>query len=718
MDADTHPLKVLLQLYLANDASAAANLPYILGQLTEDYFLPSPHLTKWITRINSLLLSKEACGRWAGLCLAYQTSEYTKSAMMENAQGWLAVALPLLSKNESIPVQKASVRLLCKIFSGAMDIPEFQRQISIPNVPKMTNAMISLAEKSVDTAFNVFIFTTLSKLVSLYPTVHRASSSALSSLALSYLNGNALSRTNAALIAAASKFYVVLHLTGGKVGAANLWRKSVAETVSFCWDAFFALRTTFPSEVVGKQLNTGDDSSPINVSLNLDRLGCCVVVLRDFLSAATHRPVHLPLGSLVKLSMTLLTCSRENQIEGHVDPSIRALEVLAVPEIWKSGCDILEYLASCARHLLTPNLTKFVTCLTIHLEQKPKGTLRLACLRALRSLVLDCHPLDSGFAVDRLTKVILPLISSVLLDVQPTKFNDQSNDQSSHKKRGKKRGRSYEGDEILRNSRKVVCQTAEDSQSLWIALEVFRCILQNHNLSGPLQSISIRTLIAVHMTLPRLPQFTSNDFSFHARLCHIVQSIIMDIGTGTTSSFSDCLGLIIGVGCEEEMQHHLDLLLHPRVPPLVRSLPHVQSLALSYDEESQEEANIRRRLGLTTMKNLAELSEQDVPKHNPKPSANSPVLEKAQSLPVVTPNPAVASRIRFRENVNEAAQIDLDRPIENTHGGQDALVTSSGKIPTCLGTAGTDRNTVSMPREEEEEMPSIDMASDTDDSEI
>lgn len=47
------------------------------------------------------------------------------------------------------------------------------------------------------------------------------------------------------------------------------------------------------------------------------------------------------------------------------------------------------------------------------------------------------------------------------------------------------------------------------------------------------------------------------------------------------------------------MQHEVDLLLHPRVPPLVRSLPHVETLSLFPAEEGQEERDARQLLGLS-----------------------------------------------------------------------------------------------------------------------
>lgn len=93
----SHPLKVLLQLQLATDSSAVLNLPYTLASLTQDCLLPSSHLPKWTIRINSLLHSKDTGARWSGLCLAHQTSVLSRSVMIDSAQSWLGVALPMLS---------------------------------------------------------------------------------------------------------------------------------------------------------------------------------------------------------------------------------------------------------------------------------------------------------------------------------------------------------------------------------------------------------------------------------------------------------------------------------------------------------------------------------------------------------------------------------------------------------------------------------------------
>jgi hypothetical protein len=47
------------------------------------------------------------------------------------------------------------------------------------------------------------------------------------------------------VVQATSRLYAVLSVTGGKVGAAGLWRKSVDEILSIGWASLQALRTTF-----------------------------------------------------------------------------------------------------------------------------------------------------------------------------------------------------------------------------------------------------------------------------------------------------------------------------------------------------------------------------------------------------------------------------------------------------------------------------------------
>lgn len=92
-----HPLEAILQLQVGSDQAAVSNLPYISSTLTSTHFQPSPHLQKWIARVNSLIHAKLAGARWAGLCLALITSVLSKGVMIEASQNWIACSIPLLS---------------------------------------------------------------------------------------------------------------------------------------------------------------------------------------------------------------------------------------------------------------------------------------------------------------------------------------------------------------------------------------------------------------------------------------------------------------------------------------------------------------------------------------------------------------------------------------------------------------------------------------------
>ena len=90
-------LKTLLQLQLASDTAAVLHLPYILSCLSPASFHESEYTSRWTSRISSLLYSKDPAARWAGLCIAQRTAVSSRTLMLESAQSWVTIALPLLS---------------------------------------------------------------------------------------------------------------------------------------------------------------------------------------------------------------------------------------------------------------------------------------------------------------------------------------------------------------------------------------------------------------------------------------------------------------------------------------------------------------------------------------------------------------------------------------------------------------------------------------------
>jgi hypothetical protein len=106
-----HPLKTFLHIQLASDNAAVLNLPHVIRFLSAQHLQPSPHLQKWMTRINALIHSKEPGACWAGLTIACQTSLLSRQVMLESARSWVSAALPLFSVRVSSHTLFSSVSL-------------------------------------------------------------------------------------------------------------------------------------------------------------------------------------------------------------------------------------------------------------------------------------------------------------------------------------------------------------------------------------------------------------------------------------------------------------------------------------------------------------------------------------------------------------------------------------------------------------------------------
>lgn len=131
----------------------------------------------------------------------------------------------------------------------------------------------------------ILVLDTLAHMVSLYPSLCRPLQTALSNVALSHLNGSAPNPTPVAMVEASSRLYSVLPLTGGKVGAAALWRKSLDDTVAFAWGAFLQLRTTYPNQGMFVNISI---SQRVRCSKSSSS-PCCLRQARFFDGGSSHR---------------------------------------------------------------------------------------------------------------------------------------------------------------------------------------------------------------------------------------------------------------------------------------------------------------------------------------------------------------------------------------------------------------------------------------------
>ncbi|KXN89565.1 Proline-, glutamic acid- and leucine-rich protein 1 [Leucoagaricus sp. SymC.cos] len=556
--------------------------------------------------------------------------------MLENGQVWVGVALPLLSKNNPTVVLKAAIRLMKTIFARSHEISEFRRQVATPNIPKLLVALIPLVEQNGDVELKVVAMSTLTSLIPLYPTLHKPAYPALSNLALRFLDGHPHTPVSSEVLHAASRLYSVIHVTGGKVGASSLWRKTLDETLTFGMNAFWSLRTTFIGQAPTKVSIPPNEDPVTFVPLQLDRLKCTITILDDLLGATLYRPVQVPVGTIIRFALQLLRAPDNAKRDGFVDQATHVLELSVVPNIQTFGCALIVSLSERVHRHLNPHLTRIFTTLAIQVEQQSRADGRYALLHVLETLLRHYPSSHSPLIATRLMKAVLPPTSLVLGTIENSPDAGTNGSVPTKGKKGKKKAQIYEGDELFSSLRATIYPTDVEGKISLTALKVIRLLLRDPHLSDTMRSISVRVLIALLFAIPRIPPaILSPDPTLHQAILNKLHDISAEIASGTSSILSKSLPLIVAAltrsGCDES-QMRLDLLLHPRLPPLMRSMPLAESLALIFSEESDEEATQRKSLGLYTDEDEIQYS-VDVEMVN----TTGPAAQPAKTTPVAPP---------------------------------------------------------------------------------
>lgn len=175
-------------------------------------------------------------------------------------------------------------------------------------------------------------------------------------------------------------------------------------------------------------------------------------------------------------------------------------------------------------------------------------------------------------------------------------------------------------------------------------------------------------------------------------------------------------------------------MLHPRVPPLVCSLPHVESLSLFPAEESQEEAEARDTLGLTytralphpaqssSVQDVVMVEETSVPlamtKHTETPTIQTQTFAGPVPLPPKVPRspveqPGIRKSIPQAPVVDSAPSTRLPEPEPEPAPGQNAAPINN-TVQSLAPLLHPISTITSKDEDSDEEMPAINLDSDTD----
>ena len=168
----------------------------------------------------------------------------------------------------------------------------------------------------------------------------------------------------------------------------------------------------------------------------------------------------------------------------------------------------------------------------------------------------------------------------------------------------------------------------------------------------------------------------------------------------------------------------MDILLHPRLPPLVRPLPPMENISLFRVEESEMERELRTMLGLATPEDPEPTKPSQSPPQSSSevPENSAQVMETTSLVPSLDPStpPTQLSNDMQVEQTKfppDTAQPEDPTPVRDATPALNptpSTVELGGRLPLVpepspwspIGFAGDE--------EEEEEIPSINMDSDSD----
>ncbi|KAG9317497.1 rRNA processing/ribosome biogenesis-domain-containing protein [Chiua virens] len=739
-----HQLETLLH-FLVTDASSVAHLPYLLDHLSPACLSPSPHLQKWVTRLTSLMHSKDTAARWAAICIAYRMSFLSKSLLVDNAQSWVGIVFPCLSKPEPIPILRVSMRYLNLVLCAAEHNLEFQRQVAIPMVPKVSLALLTIAEKHNDRDIKTSSIRMLAQLIPLYPSLHKALGQRLSALCHQIFSGSV--RATDTLVDATANLYSVLHFLGGKVGGTDLWRNCLDEALQMSWSAWLGLRTTFPTSAqmshnVIAHLRTPDGKLPdlisygdatreplTRITLNLNRLKCGVSAISALLRAPVTRPVKVPFGHLSAFGSCLLASTLDDEGQTYFDPHVRVAESSVVPAIWNQACRLLSCLAQTAQDLLAQHKSRLITIISSQLDNSLEQAQKHSFLQCAYHLLYFCPVVDTTLGINRLLKATIPIISPLYVH-QPR--SESSLKTAKQSKASNKRRREYEADNVLSTTNNTICATTDDCNTLLAALDVISQCMLSTELVPSTRSLANRVLLSILLSLPSiLPSSLSSDVSFHGRVIKRVRDICIETVQGSSHAMSKGSGLVLrsflseNLATRDKLHSHVDLLLHPRRPPFVRTLPFVESLSLSSAEESTQEAATRHSLELAFGNGEIDSDTSKLP-YQPEPVTQNTLAPDQQAPPNPPRGQALLTSVELQSQTTSNVARTGNHPAEEVTSSVLPMVVAplpfASNVPTGLSLSLSQKDPAPSSRvapmlvdeSDQEELPAIDLGSDSD----
>ncbi|KAK8846849.1 hypothetical protein IAR55_005937 [Kwoniella newhampshirensis] len=619
MTSTPHILSLLISLPFSHPSFS----PLLVSHRPFAYpsHLPQQPLSKLLTRLNTVFLSRDDnTERRSALEIAKEIVEQDQEGwVMTNwGKGWVGACLgQVASTSNPILTLPSHLSFLSTVVLASSRYPSFEREVVHPIMGKLSVSLLKLIDRTLldpnpEWEVLLHLLETIKAILAHSPANFRPSIPTLKPNLLNLIlrlptPSRPIHHTVPFEIRQiAAELVASLHLTAGKAQSPASWGSEMKEALGGVGRALGGIVGDAweeePVRINPPVAPSGLPDLPLDpitrLPISLDWLEGYVEVIRSLLRFPTGRPVPVPIAQITV---------------SYISPHHHAALLAALPRIWISGAQLLGGVAlACGDHLIPHVGTIFDH--TVWLSERLPNTMAESQIQLLKfhRLLLTLYP-SSLVSVEYPTRLLRLCLTklSPLLDSRskPVNIGSQANGGG---KRGKKRARGAEdslvGDLEGREGRAVGVNECA------VALEALKLMSLLHPtplLSPSLLTFSIRLHLSLYLTLLSLPGTAFASPSSCGELQNGVEevleeAVLMVEGEGGTAR--GWKSLVISVLSHKNGK--IAPILHPSLPPLMRSLPPLSQLHF-FAKEGEAEKKERLGMGFGSLDDGEEAQEQE-----------------------------------------------------------------------------------------------------------
>lgn len=727
------------------------------------------------TRLGSLLQDRTFEGRWTGVVLVKATVEAGQWEVLRGCEPLVRSLIAILAKPDPVTTKKMCIITLTRIFHLTYQYPTLVREITTPSLPSFITSILNLVSVKPSsepirklrpsTPFLEIVLYAILELIARHPTIFRPFSAQIHSL-LQAIIGSTSPTYPEPVVELAQRLFISLHNCAPKNSSGEEWRNATMFTISSIhrtsdyvfrgiieqWESVDPnlRQAAAPQDYTQEAGDDGPDPLGLSgwrgIHSGVDRILALLRLLSTFFSTPTASAVSIPMGQILDLTSRLTsvivpTESGDVQANPQISREERESLWTELPRI-HTAC--MKLLQSAVNALETGTLSVAQTILEqgawVFRAEKFSRKVRVSMYGLVRSFLPIVGPSMTKQTVSSLTE----LFRTCCVDLLPPVDDSSSSAGLSTDAKGKSKANqvTVNADSFL-NSGKQGRQAKQGpsfpelKRAASELLPVILTYVPTELLAPSLRAEIDRTII---LTADK-----------NAMLSSVLNPLPAVRGRGAGSSIIPFLARSYA----DEME--VESLVRPRMPVLM-STPDMNGTVVVDDDEDEDEDMSRPGYQPTsqstgflrtspppaaaisnTQAASVETSQTPTPAPAPAPSLNKRVYEEpTPQAPVAQPaemkEDAQVKRARFEKDTSAAsapAQPSLAKESPATFTGTPAIPVEQSSVtnasapqpvqtatssPKPVPATNPDVKTPAAGEEEsDDEMPTLNLESDTDD---